>query len=85
MRSTSLSDFRRNLATWLTRVGEDHDALRITRRSKPAVVLMSLEDFASYEETRYLLSNPHNAESLLKAVRDLDNERGGRERRLAAR
>ena len=41
----------------------------ITRdRGKPAAVLMSLEDFASYEETRYLLKSPRNAERLLDAT-----------------
>ena len=51
---------------------------------KPAAVLMSLEDFASYEETRYLLQSPRNADRLLQAVSDL--ERGeGQERRPEAR
>lgn len=83
MRSTSYSDLRKNLAARLDEVAEDHAPLLITReRGKPAAVLMSLEDFASYEETQYLLKNPHNAERLLKAVRDLDSGENGHEHEL---
>ena len=35
-------------------------------------VLMSLEDFASYEETRHLLRSPANAEQLLKSIAELE-------------
>lgn len=49
----------------------------ITRdKGKPAAVLMSLEDYASYEETRYLLRTPRNADRLLKAVKELDEGKG---------
>jgi antitoxin YefM len=83
MRSTSYSDLRKNLAARLDQVAEDHSPLLITReRGKPAAVLISLEDFASYEETQYLLKNPHNAERLLKAVQDLDAGRSAQEHEL---
>ncbi|MBN8943219.1 MAG: type II toxin-antitoxin system prevent-host-death family antitoxin [Rhizobiales bacterium] len=73
MRTTSYSDLRRNLAATLDEVTNDHQPVIITRdRGKPAAVLMSLEDFASYEETRYLLQSPRNADRLLKAVSDLE-------------
>ena len=82
MRTTSYSDLRRNLAATLDSVVDDHAPVIITRdRGKPAAVLMSLEDFASYEETRYLLRNPRNAERLLEAVAELDHG-GGTEREL---
>ena len=64
-------------------MAEDHQPVVITReRGKPAAVLISLEDFASYEETSYLLQSPRNAERLLKAVEELDAG-GGTERKLA--
>jgi antitoxin YefM len=82
MRTTSYTELRRNLAATLDSVAEDHEPVIITRdRGKPAAVLMSLEDFASYEETRYLLSSPANAERLRKAVEELDRD-GGAERSL---
>ncbi|EFO29941.1 toxin-antitoxin system, antitoxin component, PHD family [Roseibium sp. TrichSKD4] len=77
MRATSYSDLRRNLSATLDEVADDHEPVLITRNGgKPAAVLMSLEDFASYEETRYLLSSPGNAQRLLKAVEELDAGQG---------
>ncbi len=83
MRTTSSSDLRKNLSAMLDRVTADHEPMVITRdKGKPAVVLMSLEDFASYEETRYLLRSPANADRLLTSIRDLDQGQG-HERQLA--
>jgi antitoxin YefM len=77
MRTTSYSNFRRNLAATLDSVIEDHAPVIITRdRGKPAAVLMSLEDFASYEETRHLLQSPANAKRLLDAIGELDQGGG---------
>ncbi len=45
-------------------------------RGKPAAILRSVEDFASYEETRYLPQSPANAALLLDATRDLDQGQG---------
>jgi antitoxin YefM len=73
MQVTSYSELRRNLAATLDSVVNDHAPVIITRdRGKPAAVLMSLEDYASFEETRYLLSSPRNAKRLLSAIANLD-------------
>ena len=83
MRSTSYSDLRKNLAATLDSVTADHEPVLITReRGKPAAVLISLEDFASYEETAYLLRSPKNAERLSKAIAELDAGKG-KARKLA--
>jgi antitoxin YefM len=77
MRTTSYSDLRKNLAAMLDAVNADHEPVVITRdKGKPSAVLMSLDDFASYEETRYLLRSPANAERLLNSVAELDAGRG---------
>ena len=73
MRTTSYTELRKNLSDNLDRVAADHEPVIITRdRGKPAAVLMSLEDFASYEETRYLLKSPANAARLLESIAELD-------------
>ncbi len=78
MQVTSYSELRRNLAATLDSVVNDHNPVIITRdRGKPAAVLMSLEDYASFEETQHLLSSPRNAERLLRSIANL--EAGGGE------
>jgi antitoxin YefM len=73
MKTKSYSELRQNLAATLDSVTEDHEPVIITRdRGKPAAVLISLEDFAAYEESRYLLQSPRNADRLLKAIAELE-------------
>lgn len=82
MKTASYSELRQNLAAMLDSVERDHAPIIITRdRGKPAAVLMSLEDFASYEETQYLLKSPRNAERLLEAIAEFEAG-GGTERKL---
>lgn len=77
MRTTSYSDLRKNLAATIDAVTNDHEPIIITRdKGRPAAVLMSVEDFASYEETRYLLRSPVNAERLLQSVGKLESGGG---------
>ena len=77
MQTTSYSEFRKNLSNMIERVNTDHEPLIITRDcNKPSAVLMSLEDYASFEETRYLLKSPKNAERLLEAVTELNAGKG---------
>ncbi len=83
MITSTSSDLRKNLSAMLDRVTADHEPMVITRdKGKPSVVLMSLEDFAAYEETRYLLRSPANADRLLTSISELDQGRGS-ERKLA--
>ena len=74
---TSYSELRRNLAAALDSVSADREPVIITRdRGKPSAVLMSLEDFASYEETRHLLRSPANADRLLESIAELERGEG---------
>jgi antitoxin YefM len=83
MKTASYSELRKHLAAMLDRVNADREPVIITReRGKPSAVLMSLEDFAAYEETRYLLRSPANADRLITAVTALDEGQGS-ERQLA--
>lgn len=84
MRTTTYSSLRRNLARMLDSVTEDRDAVIVTREGgKPAAVLMSIEEFASYEETRHLLKSPANARRLRASIAELKAGRG-RTRKLKA-
>ena len=82
MRTTSYSELRKNLASMLDSVSDDREPIIITRdRGKPAAVLISLEDFASFEETQHLLKSPANAARLMESVAELEGG-GGKDRTL---
>lgn len=73
METLSYTDFRTNLAKQMDKVNEDHKPLLVTRQNAKAVVVMSLDDFNSYEEAAYLMASPKNSERLLQAVSDIAN------------
>lgn len=76
MQTISYTAARQNLAETMDKVIEGHDVVIITRQKAGAVVMMSLEDFNSMQETMYLLGNPANAERLRRAVADLEAGKG---------
>ncbi len=76
MNTMNYSDFRGHLAHVLDQVNEDHKPVVITRqKGKPAVV-MSLDDFKSYEESAYLMRSPKNAERLNRSIKQLESGKG---------
>ncbi len=68
MDTISYTAFRSHLASVLDKVNEDHAPILITRQNGKPAVVMSLEDFKSYEETAYLMASPKNAERLNLAI-----------------
>ena len=76
MKTISYSAFRGNLARALDEVNEDHKPLLITRQNGKPAIVMSLEDYQSYEETAYLMASPQNAERLNRAVDELEKGKG---------
>lgn len=63
---------RETLASTMDRVCQDHDPVIITRNRDQAVVMISLEDYESLQETAYLLRSPANAKRLIAAIDDLN-------------
>jgi antitoxin YefM len=76
MKTLTYTAARENLAKTMQQVCDDHAAVVITRRRDQAVVMMSLEDYESLEETAYLLRSPRNAQRLREAVDQLRDGRG---------
>ncbi len=72
MQTMSYSAFRAKLAGTLDKVNEDHAPVTITRQNGKPAVVMSLEDFNSYEETAYLMASPKNAERLNQAISEIE-------------
>ena len=73
MDTISYTDARARLAATMDRVISDHAPVIITRHGSQACVLVSLDDWASMEETNYLRSSPANAEHLLESIRELES------------
>jgi antitoxin YefM len=63
---------RESLASTMDRVCQDHDPVIITRKRDQAVVMLSLEDYESLQETAYLLRSPANAKRLIDAIDQLN-------------
>lgn len=71
MQTVSYSAFRGSLASFLDKVNNDHQPILITRQGESPAVLMSLEDFHSYEETFYLMASKENAKRLNRSVEQI--------------
>ena len=76
MNAISYTAARENLASTMDRVCTDHAPVIITRNRDQSVVMLSLEDFESLEETAYLMRSPANAKRLLEAIHALENGKG---------
>jgi antitoxin YefM len=65
MKSITYTVARENLASTINRVCEDNAAVVITRNRDQAVVMLSLAEYESLQETAHLLRSPANAKHLL--------------------
>lgn len=82
MDTITYSSARTRLASTMKKVCDNHEPVIITRQKEESVVMLSLEDFRSLEETAYLLRVPKNARRLLESIAEL--ERGGGKKRSLA-
>jgi antitoxin YefM len=76
MNAISYTAARENLASTMDKVCSDHAPVVITRNRDQSVVMLSLEDYESLEETAYLLRSPANAKRLLEAIQALETGKG---------
>lgn len=72
MDTVTYSHFRSHLAKVLDRVNDDHVPVLITRQNGKPAIVMSVEDFKSYEETAYLMASPRNAQRLNEAIAEVE-------------
>ncbi len=71
MNALSYTALRANLSSTMERVCEDHDPVIITKKREPSVVMISLEDYESMEETAFLMRNPENVKRLFKSIEEM--------------
>jgi antitoxin YefM len=68
----SYSELRQNLKKHLDSVCENRAPLVVTRQSGEPVVMLSLAEYESLEETLHLLRSPVNADRLLRSIKEAD-------------
>jgi len=68
----SYTELRQNLKKHLDSVCESRAPLVVTRQNGEPVVVISLAEYEALEETLHLLSDPANAERLLRAIREAE-------------
>ncbi len=76
MQAISYSEARENLKAVIDKVIADRAPLAITRQRGEGAVLISESEWASIEETLYLLRSPANARELLASIEELDAGKG---------
>lgn len=76
MKTLSSTELRANLSAVMDRVNDDHEPVIVHRAKGKPVVMVSLEDWASMDETTYLLSPPANRSALMRGMAELDAGRG---------
>ncbi len=72
--SITASEARKNLFPLIEQVNNDRAPVHITSRNGNAV-LLSEEDFTSWQETIYLLRSPANARRLAESIAEAEEGR----------
>jgi antitoxin YefM len=68
MNAITYTDLRQNLKTYMDKVFQDNDPLIVTRKNNENVVLISVDEYYSWMETKYLLSNEANLKHVEKSI-----------------
>jgi len=76
VKSITYTAARENLASTINRVCEDHAPVVITKNRDQSVVMLSLKEYESLQETAYLLRSPANAKRLIEAMEALKRGKG---------
>jgi len=71
MEIISYTKARNNFSDVMNQVCKNHTPITIYRQESKPVVLMSLDDYNSIEETMYLMSTPNNLKNLLQSIEEL--------------
>src|SRR6266481_3781901 len=68
MKSITYTEAREDLANTINRVCEDNAPVMITRKRDQSVVMLSLSEYESLQETAHLLRSPANAKRLFDSL-----------------
>ncbi|MFZ1431548.1 MAG: type II toxin-antitoxin system prevent-host-death family antitoxin [Geminicoccaceae bacterium] len=68
MTVVTYSQLRQRLAAVMDQVCDSASPVIVTRQNARAVVMLSLEEYESMQETLHLLRSPRNAERLMRSI-----------------
>lgn len=75
MKVVNYTEFRNNLAESLNSVNDDGDIVVVARSKGKNVVVMSLEEYNSIQETIYLNSTPANRARLESSIARIETKK----------
>jgi antitoxin YefM len=75
MEAISYSDLRKNLKKHMDNVYFGHYPLIINRKNSENLVMISLDQFNSFQETNYLLASEANAKHLKKSISQIKSKK----------
>ena len=73
MEVLNYTEFRKNLTKSLNKVNDDSEIVIVSRSKGKNVVVMSLEEYNSINETLHLISNTANKQRLDEAIEEMGN------------
>ena len=79
MKTLPLTDARKALPKIVDEVSKDHEHVVITKRGRPEAVVMSLDEFESWQETLEIMADRKAMAAIARAERDI---KAGRVRSL---
>ena len=68
MHAVTLKEAKRNLERLLTQVIDDAEPTIVVLETGQQVVVVPLDEYSAWQETRYLLANPTNAAHLRQSI-----------------
>ncbi len=71
MNAITVNEAKNDLSRVIERVTADAEPMIICGEGSQKAVLLSLEEFNSWQETLYLLSNPANADHLRQSIAEV--------------
>jgi antitoxin YefM len=74
MKTVNYSELRENLKENLDAVSENNDLLIVHRSKGKSVVVMSIDEYSSLEETLHLYKSKANRERLENAVENINDK-----------
>ena len=71
MKTLGLTEARKDLSKLVDEVSSAHEHVTITKQGRPAAVVMSADEFESWQETLEILADPETMASLKRSERDI--------------